>query len=314
MVLSGAGEAPSYLELDRPAGSRQSHLPGGQEITDQGSEVMAFLRAEILVRLREKIGRREPIVLGGAGIGLVAKVIDRAGIDIIMAYNTGPFRMDGHGSLAGYLAYGDANAITLDLARKILPVVENTPVIAGIGAADPYRPVDAFISTVMEAGFSGVTNVPTAGIYDGNFRRQIDDTGLGYPKEIELIGKCRARDIFTIAYAFNEDEGRAMAEAGADIVGAHVGLTIGGMIGSSHAVDLDEGCRRIDAIRRAAIAARSDVIVVAHGGPFEDPESVQACYDKVDVHGFLGASSIERLPVEIALNQTVAAYRGLKLR
>ncbi|MGC2415961.1 MAG: phosphoenolpyruvate hydrolase family protein [Stellaceae bacterium] len=275
---------------------------------------MAFLRAEILVRLREKIGRREPIVLGGAGIGLVAKVIDRAGIDIIMAYNTGPFRMDGHGSLAGYLAYGDANAITLDLARKILPVVENTPVIAGIGAADPYRPVDAFISTVMEAGFSGVTNVPTAGIYDGNFRRQIDDTGLGYPKEIKLIGKCRARDIFTIAYAFNEDEGRAMAEAGADIVGAHVGLTIGGMIGSSHAVDLDEGCRRIDAIRRAAIAARSDVIVVAHGGPFEDPESVQACYDKVDVHGFLGASSIERLPVEIALNQTVAAYRGLKLR
>ena len=275
---------------------------------------MAFSRASILGRLRRKIEAREPIVIGGAGIGLVAKVIDRAGIDIIMAYNTGPFRMDGHGSLAGYLAYGDSNAITLDLAAKILPVVENTPVIAGIGAADPYRNIDAFISTIMAAGFSGITNVPTAGIYDGNFRKQIDGTGLGYPKEIELIGKCRARDIFTIAYAFNEDEAREMAHAGADIIGAHVGLTIGGMIGSSHAVDFEEACRRTEAMRRAAAAARADIIVVAHGGPFDDPESVQACFDKVDVHGFLGASSIERLPVEIALRQTVAAFAGLKLR
>jgi predicted TIM-barrel enzyme len=275
---------------------------------------MAFSRAAILARLRRKIAAREPIVLGGAGIGLVAKVIDRAGIDIIMAYNTGPFRMDGHGSLAGYLAYGDANAITLELASKILPVVENTPVIAGIGAADPYRGIDAFISTIMTAGFSGVTNVPTAGIYDGNFRKQIDSTGLGYPKEIELIGKCRARDIFTIAYAFNEDEARGMAEAGADVIGAHVGLTTGGMIGSNHSVDIEEACRRTEAMRRAAVAARPDIIVVAHGGPFDDPESVQACFDRVDVHGFLGASSIERLPVEIALRQTVAAFAGLKLR
>jgi predicted TIM-barrel enzyme len=275
---------------------------------------MAFSRAAILARLRRKIAAREPIVLGGAGIGLVAKVIDRAGIDIIMAYNTGPFRMDGHGSLAGYLAYGDANAITLELASKILPVVENTPVIAGIGAADPYRDIDALISTIMTAGFSGVTNVPTAGIYDGNFRKQIDSTGLGYPKEIELIGKCRARDIFTIAYAFNEDEARGMAEAGADVIGAHVGLTTGGMIGSNHSVDIEEACRRTEAMRRAAVAARPDIIVVAHGGPFDDPESVQACFDRVDVHGFLGASSIERLPVEIALRQTVAAFAGLKLR
>ena len=275
---------------------------------------MAFSRAAVLARLRRKIEAREPIVLGGAGIGLVAKVIDRAGIDIIMAYNTGPFRMDGHGSLAGYLAYGDANAITLDLAAKILPVVENTPVIAGIGAADPYRDIDAFISTIMTAGFSGVTNVPTAGIYDGNFRKQIDSTGLGYPKEIELIGKCRARDIFTIAYAFNEDEARGMAEAGADVIGAHVGLTTGGMIGSSHSVDIEEACRRTEAMRCAAVAARADIIVVAHGGPFDDPASVQTCFDKVDVHGVLGASSIERLPVEIALRQTVAAFAGLKLR
>jgi predicted TIM-barrel enzyme len=274
---------------------------------------MAFVRAAILARLREKIRRRVPIVLGGAGIGLVAKVIDRAGIDIIMAYNTGPFRMDGHGSLAGYLAYGDANAITLDLASKILPVVENTPVIGGIGAADPYRPMDPLITTLMEAGFSGITNVPTAGIYDGNFRRQIDGTGLGYPKEIELIAKCRARDIFTIAYAFNEEEADAMAKAGADVIGAHVGLTVGGMIGSTQALDIDEACKRTEAMRRASVAARSDVIVVAHGGPFEDPQSVQTCFDKVAVHGFLGASSIERLPVEIALKQTVAAFQGLRL-
>lgn len=275
---------------------------------------MAFPRAEILARLRRKVDCREPIVIGGAGVGLVAKAIDRAGIDIIMAYNTGPFRMDGHGSLAGYLAYGDANAITLDLAARILPVVENTPVIAGIGAADPYRPINAFISTIMAAGFSGVTNVPTAGIYDGNFRRQIDGTGLGYPKEIELIASCRARDIFTIAYAFNEDEARAMAEAGADIVGAHVGLTTGGLIGSDNAVDMEEACKRIEGMRAAAVAAQPNVLVVAHGGPFEDPDSVQACYDRVDVHGFLGASSIERLPVERALQQTVEAYRALLLK
>ena len=203
---------------------------------------MAFSRAEILARLRGKIDRRQPLVLGGAGIGLVAKVIDRVGIDIIMAYNTGPFRMDGHGSLAGYLAYGDANAITLDLAAKILPVVKDTPVIAGIGAADPYRTQEAMIAAVLAAGYSGVTNVPTAGIYDGNFRRQIDGTDLGYPREVELIAACRARDVFTIAYAFTPDEARAMAEAGADMIGAHVGLTVGGMIGSSHAVDLDEAC------------------------------------------------------------------------
>jgi predicted TIM-barrel enzyme len=275
---------------------------------------MRFSRADILARLREKIDRREPIVLGGAGIGLVAKVIDRAGIDIIMAYNTGPFRMNGHGSLAGYLAYGDANAITLDLASKILPVVENTPVIGGIGAADPYRSIDSLITAMMDTGFSGITNVPTAGIYDGNFRKQIDATGLGYPKEIELIAKCRARDIFTIAYAFDAEEADATAKAGADIVGAHVGLTVGGMIGSTQALDIDEACARTEVIRRAAVAARSDVIVVAHGGPFDDPKSVQTCFDRVEVHGFLGASSIERLPVEMALKQTVAAFQGLTLR
>lgn len=272
---------------------------------------MAFTRTEVLARLRRKIGDREPIVMGGAGVGLVAKAIDRAGIDIIMAYNTGPFRMDGHGSLAGYLAYGDSNAITLDLAAKILPVVENTPVVGGIGAADPYRPMAEMIDAVMAAGYSGVTNVPTAGIYDGVFRQQIDHTGLGYPKEIELIAACCARDVFTVAYAFSPEEARQMAEAGADVVGAHVGLTTGGLIGAGVAASLDEACEKIARIRDAAVAARGDVIVVAHGGPFEDPGSVQTCYDRVAVHGFLGASSIERLPVEKALAETVAGFRRL---
>lgn len=275
---------------------------------------MPFSRAEILRRLRAKIDAGQPIVMGGAGIGLVAKAIDRAGIDVIMAYNTGPFRMDGHGSLAGYLAYGDANAITLDLAAKILPVVEATPVVGGIGAADPYRPMDRMIDAVLAAGYSGVTNVPTAGIYDGTFRQHIDHTGLGYPKEIDLVAACRARDVFTVAYAFDADEARRMADAGADIVGAHVGLTTGGMIGAGTAVDLDQACERIERMLRAALAARADTIVVAHGGPFEDPLSVQACYDRVGVHGFLGASSIERLPVEKALAETVAGFQRLKLK
>ena len=184
-----------------------------------------FARAEILERLRAVRARGEPIVLGGAGIGLVAKAADRAGIDVLMAYNTGPFRMDGHGSLAGYLAYGDANSITLELGRRLLPVVDDTPVVGGIGAADPYRNVARLVEEYVAIGFSGITNVPTAGLYSGDFRRHIDATGLGYPREVELIRLCRERDIFTVAYAFSPEAAAAMAAAGADVVGAHVGLT-----------------------------------------------------------------------------------------
>jgi predicted TIM-barrel enzyme len=231
-----------------------------------------------------------------------------------MAYNTGPFRMDGHGSLAGYLAYGDANAITMELAGRILPVVETTPVVGGIGAADPYRDVGRLIDRYLELGFAGITNVPTAGIYDGTFRRQIDHTGLGYPKEVELIRLCRARDVFTVAYAFTPDEACAMAEAGADVIGAHVGLTTGGTIGAGEALDLDTACTRTADLASTARAARSDVIVVAHGGPFEDPLSVQTCFERTDVDGFLGASSIERLPVEAALTEAARGFLDLRLR
>ena len=275
---------------------------------------MKFTREQILARLRSKIERHEPIILGGAGIGLVAKVIDRAGIDIIMSYNTGPFRMDGHGSLAGYLAYGDANGITLQLAGHLLPVVRDTPVIAGIGAADPYRDIDRLIGEMIDIGYSGITNVPTAGVYEGWCRQNMDHAGLGYPREIELIAKCRARDIFTVAYAFNADEVREMAKAGADVIGTHVGTTTGGMIGAGVADDIPAACDRIAAMCAAAREVRADVILVAHGGPFEDPESVQQCFNRVDVHGYLGASSIERLPIEKALTEVVQAYRSLKLR
>ena len=273
-----------------------------------------FTRGEILTRLRSKIASRQPIIMGGAGIGLVAKAADRAGIDIIMTYNTGPFRMDGFGSLAGYLAYGDSNAMTLDLGRRLLKVVESTPVIGGIGAADPYRDIDLLITEMMTLGFSGITNVPTAGLYDGIFRQHIDHTSLGYPEEVKLIRTCRRRDIFTVAYAFDPDECRMMAEAGADIIGLHVGLTTGGMIGAGKALGLDDACVKIEEMAQAARQERSDVIVVAHGGPLEDPESVQVAFDRTSVDGYLGASSIERLPVERAIASVVEEFKTLRLR
>lgn len=273
-----------------------------------------MLRQEIIARFKDKTARGEPLILGGAGIGLVAKVIDRAGIDVIMAYNTGPFRMDGHGSLSGYLAYGDSNQMTLDLAGKILPVVKNAPVVAGIGAADPYRDPIRLIDTMVDLGYSGITNVPTTGLYDGNFRRQIDSTNLGYPREIELITACREKDVFTVAYAFNEDEVRAMAAAGADIIGAHVGLTSGGMIGSQFVYDLDEACAETERMVEAAKSENPEVMVVSHGGPFEDPESVKVCFEQTSVDGYLGASSIERLPVERALTEMMNGFTSLRLR
>jgi predicted TIM-barrel enzyme len=276
--------------------------------------VSRFTRIEILERLRAVRERGEPIVMAGAGIGLVAKAADRAGIDILMTYNTGPFRMDGHGSLAGYLAYGDANAITLELGRRILPVVESTPVVAGIGAADPYRNVRALVDDFLAIGFSGVTNVPTAGLYDGEFREHIDATGLGYPREVELIRSCRERDVFTVAYAFTPEEAAAMAAAGADVVGAHVGLTGGGMIGASDTLALDEACAATNAMAAAARDVRADVLVVAHGGPLNDPASVAVAFAETDVDGYLGASSIERLPVERAVSEIVRAFKALRLR
>ena len=262
----------------------------------------------------QKFLRKSPIVIGGAGIGLVAKIADQTGIDLIMGYNTGPFRMDGHGSLSGYLAYGDSNLMTLVLGEHLLKVIKNTPLIGGIGAADPYRDIDKLIEKMMDMGFSGITNVPTSGLYDGVFRQQIDSTNLGYPEEIKLVKKCNKRDIFTAVYAFNEEEAKAMAAAGADVIGAHVGLTLGGTIGAGHALDLDAACERTQRILEAAREENPDIIVVCHGGPFDYPESVQYCFDHTDVNGFIGASSVERLPVEKAIKECIETFQNLKMK
>jgi predicted TIM-barrel enzyme len=256
-----------------------------------------FSRQEILDRLHEKIKTNQPIVMGGAGIGLVAKAADKAGIDLILAYTTGPMRMDGHGSFAGYLAYSDSNAVTMDLGRKILPVVEDTPVIAGIGAGDPYRDIGQLIKQMMDIGFSGIINVPTAGVYGGEMRKHIDHTGLGYPKEID------------------RDQAMKMAEAGVDIVSPHVGYTTGGMVAARHdiAPDLEKACELTEEMCSAARSVRNDVILISHGGPFNDPESVQYCFDHTSVHGYMGASSIERIPVEKAITEVVTQFRALKI-
>ncbi|MEG0834280.1 MAG: phosphoenolpyruvate hydrolase family protein [Christensenellaceae bacterium] len=276
--------------------------------------VRQFSRNEINERLHDKISAKKPIVIGGAGIGLVAKIADQAGIDLLMGYNTGPFRMDGHGSLSGYLAYGDSNGITLELGEHLLKVIKDTPLIGGIGAADPYRDIDSLIDKMMEMGFSGITNVPTTGLYDGVFRKQIDATNLGYPEEVKLVEQCNKKDIFTAVYAFNEEEAKAMAAAGADLIGAHVGLTLGGTIGAGSALELEAACEKTQKILEAARKENPNIIVVCHGGPFDYPESVQYCFNKTDVNGFIGASSIERLPIEKALKECIEQFQSLKIK
>ena len=276
--------------------------------------VRQFNRKEINERLHGKIAAKKPIVIGGAGRGLVAKIADQAGIDLLMGYNTGPFRMDGHGSLSGYLAYGDSNGMTLELGEHLLKVIKDTPLIGGIGAADPYRDIDALIDKMMDMGFSGITNVPTTGLYDGVFRKQIDATSLGYPEEVKLVEKCNKKDIFTAVYAFNEEEAKAMAAAGADLIGAHVGLTLGGTIGAGSALALEEACEKTQRILEAARKENPNIIVVCHGGPFDYPENVQYCFNKTDVNGFIGASSIERLPIEKALKECIEQFQSLKIK
>ena len=272
-----------------------------------------FTRTEIQERLRAHIEAKEPIVMGGAGIGLVAKVADQAGIDIIMAYNTGPFRMDGHPSLAGFLALADANGIVLDLGRRILPVVNDTPVVAAVLAGDPTRDMGHLITEMMNMGFSGITAGPMARVYTGKFLDLIEEGDMGYTKEVELIRICHERDIFTVAYVFSPEEAREMTEAGADIVAPHVYTTSGGMAGVKSVLSLDYACELTEAMCVAAREIRPDVILVSHGGPFKDPESVQYCFDHTTVHGYLGASSVERIPIENAITNVVKEYKALKL-
>jgi predicted TIM-barrel enzyme len=273
---------------------------------------MAPTRAEILARLRGMVERREPIVGGGAGTGLSAKCEEAGGIDLIVIYNSGRYRMAGRGSLAGLLAYGNANEIVVDMAREVLPVVRRTPVLAGVNGTDPFYLPDVFLPELKRLGFAGVQNFPTVGLIDGVFRQNLEETGMGYGLEVEMIRHASELDLLTTPYVFGEDDARAMTEAGADIVVCHMGLTTGGSIGAETALTLDDCVTRVDAWAAAAREVRPDVIVLCHGGPIAMPADAAYVLQRSSaVNGFYGASSMERLPTEQALKSQTEAFKAV---
>jgi predicted TIM-barrel enzyme len=258
------------------------------------------------------VARREPIVGGGAGTGLSAKCEEAGGIDLIVIYNSGRYRMAGRGSLAGLLAYGNANQIVLEMAAEVLPVVSRTPVLAGVNGTDPFLIVDDFFRRLKELGFAGVQNFPTVGLIDGTFRMNLEETGMGYGLEVEMIRRAREHDLLTTPYVFSAEDARAMAEAGADIVVCHMGLTTGGSIGAGTALKLEDCPKLIDAWAEAARAVREDVIVLCHGGPISMPDDASYILKTCrHCHGFYGASSMERLPTEIALVEQTRKFKTL---
>lgn len=266
-------------------------------------------RQAILDRLRRKVAEGRPIVGGGAGTGLSAKCEEAGGIDLIVIYNSGRYRMAGRGSLAGLLAYGNANEIVCDMAREVLPVVRHTPVLAGVNGTDPFMIPDEFLNRLIRLGFSGVQNFPTVGLIDGTFRANLEETGMGYGLEVEMIARAHALDLLTTPYVFNEDEARAMAQAGADIVVCHLGLTTGGSIGAETALKLADCVEPINAWAAAARSVNPEVLVLCHGGPIAMPEDAQYILKHCPgIHGFYGASSMERLPTEIALTETTRRF------
>jgi len=272
-------------------------------------------RSELLQRFRVKIAEGRPIIGGGAGTGLSAKCEEAGGIDLIVIYNSGRYRMAGRGSLAGLLAYGNANEIVCEMAHEVLPVVRHTPVIAGVNGTDPFMIHDEFFDRLIRLGFSGVQNFPTVGLIDGTFRANLEETGMGYALEVDMIAKAHAHDLLTTPYVFSEAEAKAMTEAGADVVVCHLGLTTGGAIGAETALTLDACIASIDAWSAAARSVRGDVIVLCHGGPIATPADAQYVLDRcADCHGFYGASSLERLPVETALTDTTRRFVGMTRR
>jgi len=270
---------------------------------------MTIPRADILARLRKKIDAGQPIIGGGAGTGLSARCEEAGGVDLIVIYNSGRYRMAGRGSLAGLLAYGNANEIVVDMAKEVLPVVKHTPVLAGVNGTDPFMIRDKFLNDLMDLGFSGVQNFPTVGLIDGTFRANLEETGMGYGLEVDLIRKAAEKDLLTTPYVFNEAEADAMAQAGADIIVAHMGLTTGGDIGAETALSLADCVAPIDAMAAAARAQNPDVIVLCHGGPISMPNDAAYVLDQCqNCHGFYGASSMERLPSEQALVAQMKAF------
>ncbi len=270
-----------------------------------------FSRREVIQRLRKEIQGGRPIVAAGSGIGLTAKCAELGGADLIIIYNSGLFRMHGHGSSAGTMPFGDANQIVLEMGlRTIIPVVRNTPVIAGVCGTDVTRVMKIFLKQIKEAGFSGVINFPTVGSIDGSFRERLEDIGLGFDKEVELIRMARAMNLFTLAYVFNPEQAKAMAQAGVDALIAHMGLTTGGTIGSKRAKHLETVVPLVQKILDVGKRVRKDIIRLAHGGPISSPEDTEYIYRHTDAQGFVGASSIERIPVEIAIRKVTEAFKA----
>jgi predicted TIM-barrel enzyme len=274
---------------------------------------MAFTRLQVHERLRRIIDEGRPIIGAGAGTGISAKFEEAGGVDLIIIYNSGRYRMAGRGSLSGLMPYGDANAIVMEMANEVLTIVNHTPVLAGICGTDPFRQMPLFLKQVVEAGFSGIQNFPTVGLIDGLFRQNLEETGMGYGLEVDMIRLARQMNLFTTPYCFNPDDAVLMTEAGADMIVAHLGLTTKGSIGASTAVTLEEAPKRVQAIADAAKRVRKDVMVLCHGGPISEPEDAEYVLNRTEgVHGFYGASSMERLPVELAITKTMKAYKAIQ--
>jgi predicted TIM-barrel enzyme len=275
---------------------------------------MAIAREEIVARLRRQNAAGKPVVGCGAGTGISAKLAEAGGADLIIIYNSGRYRMAGRGSLAGLMPYGDANAIVVDMASEVLPVVKDTPVLAGVCGTDPFRLMPVYLKQLKEIGFSGVQNFPTVGLIDGNFRANLEGTGMGYDKEVEMVHTAHQLDLFTSPYVFDTDQAKAMAQAGADMLVAHVGLTTAGTIGAAVALSLDDAIAMVLEIAEAGRSVREDILVICHGGPFDEPDNVGIALERMpNVAGFFGASSIERLPTERAIRGQVEAFKSLKL-
>ena len=269
-----------------------------------------FERSALVDKFRAMVDRGEPIVGGGAGTGLSAKCQEAGGIDLIVIYNSGRYRMAGRGSLAGLLAYGDANQIVVEMAAEVLPVVKHTPVLAGVNGTDPFRQMDVFLDQIKAMGFAGVQNFPTVGIIDGTFRANLEETGMSYGLEVDMIATARGKGMLTTPYVFNTDEATAMAKAGADIIVCHLGLTTGGSIGAGTALKLADCPAMVDAWAEAALKVRRDVIVIVHGGPVSSPEDAAFIMRETkSCHGFYGASSMERLPTEVALTEQTRKFK-----
>jgi predicted TIM-barrel enzyme len=276
---------------------------------------MAFTRKQVLERLRAIIADGRPIIGGGAGTGISAKFEAAGGVDMIIIYNSGRYRMAGRGSLSGLMPYGDANAIVMEMANEVLTIVRDTPVLAGVCGTDPFRLMPSFLKEVVEAGFSGVQNFPTVGLIDGLFRQNLEETGMGYSLEVEMIRTAHEMDLLTTPYCFNSAEAETMAEAGADIVVAHLGLTTKGSIGATTAVTLKDAPAKVQEIADAAKSVNPEVIVLCHGGPISEPSDAEyVLHRTTGVHGFYGASSMERLPVEKAITETMRAYKAIRLK